>query len=74
MTGNAALGNRGTLPCEKTNVDQGKESDRQSRTDNQYSQRRSIEKPARASTGVSTIAPPSLCMKLLQGRTLIFRS
>lgn len=32
------------LPREKTNVDQGKESNYHARTDNQHSQRRSIKK------------------------------
>ena len=36
--------NSGGLPREKTNVDQGKESNCQARADNQHNQRRSIEK------------------------------
>ena len=47
------------LPGEKTNIDRGKECDCQGRTHNQHNRRRSIKKPARASTAVSTICPAS---------------
>jgi hypothetical protein len=47
------------LPGEKTNIDRGKECDCQGRTHNQNNRRRSIKKPARASTAVSTICPAS---------------